>query len=322
VAILQESGAKQLLFLRALHLFGRSLWRADTVLDQADVSLIHASIRWNGKSWLLFDHSRNGTFIDQKVVVPNGSVEISEGKTIHFGSDRRRSWTVINLDPPRPLLLPLDSLHQPISLRELHFLPSVDEPEVMIFLDDGGQWLWEDDTGIYELRDGDVLTLGRHSWRYINGMSAEETVKLDVGLAREPVKILFCFDVSQNEEHVELRIQTGRGEAVLGERSHHYSILTLARQRLLDAQRGFDVRSQGWLATERLAEMLRLEPKHLNMQLHRARHQISTALPAERCWERFIERRRGELRFGDFSFQIIRGSRLEARFDPLQTVPG
>ena len=127
---------------------------------------------------------------------------------------------------------------------------------------------------------------------------------------------LFNFIVSQNEEHVQLAIASGEKQINLGERSHHYSLLTLARKRFLDAGRGFDTLSQGWISMEQCSVMVGIEPKHLNMQLHRARQQIAQAFLMNTLFSHCIERRRGELRFGSFRFQIKRGSQLEAYFDP------
>lgn len=103
----------------------------------------------------------------------------------------------------------------------------------------------------------------------------------------------------------------------LVERSHHYCLLILARQRLGDAQRGIAASAQGWLERQQLARMLGLDLGNLNIQLHRLRQQIARALPAGMQLDEVVERRRGELRIGTLPFCIVRGATVEGEF----TVP-
>jgi len=125
------------------------------------------------------------------------------------------------------------------------------------------------------------------------------------------------LQVSLNEEHVYLSITlSGARQLDLGERSHHYCLLTLARQRLSDARRGVDSSGQGWLEREQLSRMLGLDTAHLNIQLHRLRQQIARALPPGTRLDEVVERRRGELRLGTLPFCIVRGSSFEGEFHP------
>lgn len=117
------------------------------------------------------------------------------------------------------------------------------------------------------------------------------------------------FDVSLDEEHVFLSITQDQRRLDLGERVHHYALLTLARRRLADRASGIDPHSQGWIDTELLSKMLGLEAAHLNIQIFRMRRQIALALPAS---PDVIERRRGQIRFGTPPVSIARGSAIEA----------
>ncbi|MBB5371379.1 MULTISPECIES: hypothetical protein [unclassified Janthinobacterium] len=123
------------------------------------------------------------------------------------------------------------------------------------------------------------------------------------------------LQVSLNEEHVYLGIMFEGGQTLdLGERQHHHCLLTLARQRLSDAQRGIVPGSQGWLERQQLARMLGLDPGNLTIQLHRLRQQIARALPIGIQLDEVVERRRGELRIGTLPFCIVRGSIVEGEF--------
>jgi hypothetical protein len=127
------------------------------------------------------------------------------------------------------------------------------------------------------------------------------------------------LQVSLNEEHVFLTITlSGERELDLGERSHHYCLLTLARQRLSDARRGIDCSGQGWLGRQQLSDMLGVDIGNLNIQIHRACQQIARALPRGVELGELIERRRGELRFGTLPFCIVRGSSFEGEFIPVR----
>lgn len=151
------------------------------------------------------------------------------------------------------------------------------------------------------------------------GMSLAPIVSIDRrGQAPARVEeICLNFQVSLNEEHAFLSILHGaRTEIDLGERAHHYSLLTLARHRLDDAKNGLDPSSQGWIELAQLSRLLGIEPEHLNIQIFRARAQIIHALPQVAQLPSIIERRRGELRFGAHRFRIVRGSEVEGEYLP------
>lgn len=131
-----------------------------------------------------------------------------------------------------------------------------------------------------------------------------------------PAQPLLQFHVSLNEEHVFLRVATSAGSPIdLGERVHHYCLVTLARQRLRDAQRGIDASSQGWIAVPELARQLGLDTTHLNIQVHRARQHFATVATQLQAGA-VLERRRGEIRFGALPFRIVRGASIEGEFTP------
>jgi hypothetical protein len=318
MAKLQGQDTQEWLHLRTLHVFGRNQSKADTLIDSADASQIHASIRWDGSCWILCDHSRNGTYINGQAVGARTRHLLAPGETIRFASASRQ-WRVFDLDPPLPLLLPSDPAQPAIALTCLHLLPDRHLPEAAIYQDRDGQWLREDADGCHLLNDGDTLSVNQQTWRYVAVMPIETTAPLAAPRDARGDLIKFKFNVSQNEEHVQLRVAIGPSLVDLGERSHHYGLLILARQRVFDAQRGFDRYSQGWLGAGQFADMLRIDTKHLNMQLHRARQQISDAVLGNPTLVTFIERRRGELRFGNFAVEIRVGARLEAVFDPSRT---
>ena len=100
----------------------------------------------------------------------------------------------------------------------------------------------------------------------------------------------------------------------LGERAHHYSLVTLARARSADMQAGYDAATQGWIELDRLARMLGIDTSHLNVQIHRARSQFA-ALPGLDVSQ--LVERRAAASASAIPFRVMRGERLEC-----QSVPG
>lgn len=331
MAILQDEQTEHRLYLRALHVFGRNPAKADTLLGNADASQIHASIRWTGALWELLDHSRNGTLVDGTPMTSNGKQPLAVGQKIRFGPVSTTTWVVKNLDPPCAMLQPEHpdgSDGDVILLKTIHFLPDESAPEASVYRSALGQWILETAEGDRVLQDGDLIEVAaagrRYAWRFIWRLFAsnEFEVTMNVREFGAPAAdgVFFDFTVSQNEEHILLTISSDGKSVSLGERTHHYSLLTLARTRFQDAERGLDVSSQGWLSIEQMSRMLGLEQSHLNTQLFRARNQIAREFSKENNLENVIERRRGEVRFGAFRFRIVRGDRIEAVFTPV--LPG
>ena len=60
----------------------------------------------------------------------------------------------------------------------------------------------------------------------------------------------------------------------LGARSHHYLLLTLARMRLKDVERGEPAATAGWVDQEELGRLLQFSPERLNLDIFRARRQF------------------------------------------------
>jgi hypothetical protein len=131
-------------------------------------------------------------------------------------------------------------------------------------------------------------------------------------------EVILRFELSQNEEHARLVLDTGHGWIDLGERVHHYALATLARMRLQDAKRSLDATSQGWVVATEFARMLGVDIQQVNLQVFRARRQVEDALRSESFVPLLVERRRGELRLGDYGFAVRRGALIEGEFKRVQ----
>ncbi len=311
MAVLENTLNNKRVVLRAHHTFGRHKSAADTLLDGKDVSNIHASIRWDGLSWTITDHSKNGTWISGKQLNNGASQTLKALDMIQFGRAPESVWKISDLRPPTAVLVPMDNSAAIIELNNIHALPDEATPELSLYMSDDGQWMCEDKSGPKRLGDGDIVRLGNDIWQFYCSDSVDATLEASDKNYSTLEQVSFEFRVSLDEEHVFLSLDTKKTKYDLGERTHHYLLLTLARQRLKDSQSGYDPNEQGWIELSQLSSMLGLEPSHLNIQIFRARKQVSEALSETMNLPQVVERRKGDVRFAFSSFRIMRGSTLE-----------
>jgi len=301
--------------LRAEHVFGRNALRADTALDDPGISLMHAVVRWRNGRWMLTDHSRNGSFVDGRVLTPGEPHALEVGAEVRLGRGPGFAWRVQDVAEPVDALVPADSRQPVIVLAPHNLLPSSAAPELCIYQASPGLWMLEQNGETRALKDGDRVQMGDAGpHRFVAAAPLDDTQVAEI--AREPAAPWLVMRLSLDEEHACLEVKDGAARTDLGERSHHYCLATLARRRVADHERGIEPGAQGWLGSAELSRMLGLETVHLNMQIFRAREQLMTALPGAAALSRLIERRRGELRIGDLPFEIYRGDRLECRYRP------
>jgi hypothetical protein len=289
--------------LRGHHVFGRSEARADTFIAAPDVSLMHAVMRWRDGAWSVADFSRNGTLVDGVALRPGYWLLLRQHHELRFGRSAGCVWRVCDLSPPGTSLVPLDLRKEPIALTGNQLLPHPDAPELAIFQDAGGSWLLDCDGQISRLSPGDAVMLAGISYRFMVSERMDETAD---AVASSGMPLQLRFVVSADEERVQLFVRQGARVFELGERSHHYCLVTLARRRLHDARSGVAPNRQGWFECEELAQMLKISITNLNIQIYRARQQLIACAPAAAHLADIVERSRGRLRLGDFQFEIAR----------------
>lgn len=310
MAILQDMSTGMKHVLKPYHVFGRSARHADCVLPTPNVSLIHACIRWSGLKWTLVDESRNGSYINGRRLTKNHPTPLNLGDKLCFGTLDMAPWTVVDLAAPADLLLPLSLGQNTIRLEPFQNLPNDAEPLACIYRSPDGQWVEETKDGITLLSNGDTVYIGGHAWRLV---CAEERLNT---LVPSGQVTNMKFQASPDDEHVCLALMRGRSTLDLGEQTHHYLLLLLARQRLADVARGTDALSQGWVDFDSLVQMLDMDKGHLNTQVFRLRREFEPAVAQGFIQHDFIERRKGGLRLGNVAIEIWKGAQLEGTWRP------
>lgn len=319
MAFIIESGNKVPIYLNAHHLFGRLAYSVNTVINQPEVSRIQALIEWVGNEWKLTDHGKNGTWLNQQQLTKESAKVIKQGDIINFGSMNANEYLVANVEPPQDILVALDnSGHRQadvIPLNTYNLLPNNEKPECALFLAyPNSCWcvesLTDTSTPPSRLRDNDLISFANKRWQLKLNRSEEQTREIYHD-AWPLDDVEFIFNLSMDEEHATLSIQTPVGVINLGARTHHYLTLLLARYKADEVASKVDETEQGWVYTEQLAKDLGLAETHVNIQIYRARKQFESAFDTQIDTENFIQRRRGKVRLGATNFKVYKGQVLE-----------
>jgi hypothetical protein len=124
----------------------------------------------------------------------------------------------------------------------------------------------------------------------------------------------FLFQLSMDEEQIGLQLIVSTAQTIaLGNRSHNYLLLTLARKRSGDQLLGISSEEQGWICMDDLLEDLSREMQRdvdvyfLNLQIFRIRKQLLKIPVFGALFSHVIERRYGQIRLGHPFFSIVKG---------------
>jgi hypothetical protein len=262
-------------------------------LTESDVSGEHALLRWTGSVWEVQDlHSRNGTFVDGRRLSPGERAALIAGMVLGFG--RPESFVLVDADPPTIFAEPLDGEAPVRAQGGILALPNPGSPELMIFRGPSG-WVVERGGEATPVTDGEVLRIGNDAWRLnLPDLLPQTTDSASSLLFLD--NLTLRFHVSRDEEYVELDAVHGSRSIDLKARSHHYTLLVLARARLRDLSLAPD--RQGWMQQSDLLDLLRVDASHLHLNIYRLRQQFGEAGILNAA--RIVERRAGtrQLRIG------------------------
>lgn len=290
------------------HIFGRHPSSSHTILHHADASRMHATILWDGESWLLQDSSSNGTYVNGNPVLRGSMQKLRKGDKVHFASLNGDAWEMLDVSSPKSLLVPVTAGLETIELENIAILPNEELAEVTLYQSPNGHWVCESLSGISVLKTGDLVGCKGKTWRFIEARASEETTYLVSNDLPTSPQVGIFFNVSQNEEHVSFKFKMGEHVYDLGKRNHHYLMLLLARKRLEDREKGESLTEQGWMDKDQLCKMLGLSESHINIMVYRFRKQVISLLPRSLNFPQAIERRHGEIRFAYEDIEISGGA--------------
>ncbi len=319
MAYLRNLQTNKKLYLHAHHTFGRRREAVDTCISKAEISKIHAAIEWTGQHWQIRDLGRNGTWLDRQKLPTAKNTQLQLGQVINFANQPQNNWGIENLDAPCNLLLGLNAESPTETLTVYHLLPDSTNPlAVLSFCSLRGQWHLQTAVGNEELDDlerpiptNGIVEFSHYQWQLFVCTQQEQTVNLMYEQAHAE-DCEFHFEVSLDEETTQLSMIYQREKIDLGERSHHYLLLHLARLKAEHAKQGLDAASQGWINNEQLTRELGINISYINIQILRARKQLANAFPGMSGMVDLLQRRRGSIRFNCPQMQISKGGYIAA----------
>jgi FHA domain len=275
MAAIREICSGQTRLLEPDHLVGRAPPCALRI-DQRYVSARHAIVRWTGDRWELKDlGSRNGTFLDGRKIPSGEEHVVQKGTRIGFGKVEQE-WELVDTSAPSVMAVPIEG-GEPVFLDgDLLTLPSTEEPLVTIYPNPEGGWLLEQpDESTTPITNLQTFEIGGRSWRFCCPEQILKTSIFNEPPAFEVRHLVLTFSVSRDEEHVALHASCGSRTFDLGARTHHYTLLTLARRRLDDAAQGLPETSCGWVYQEDIAIHPHMTSAELNIDVCRLRKQFA-----------------------------------------------
>lgn len=320
MAYLRNLQSDEKLYLLTHHTFGRHSEALDTCIRSPEISRIHAAIEWSGEHWQIRDLGRNGTWLDQHKLAAAENCTLKLQQTINFANHPQNNWYVENLDAPCNLLLGKNSDSATQALSSYHLLPNSEKPlAALSFSNIRGEWLLEmlsptfnssEESEVVIIASHGFIELNHYQWQlFLNTEQTQTLAQINQQARAEDCK--FHFEVSLDEEHTQLTICNQSEKISLGERSHHYLLLHLARLKAEHAKQGLHSKSQGWINNELLAKELGIDVSHINILIFRARKQIYHAFPDTLGLTDLLQRRRGAVRFNCPQAQISKGLHTE-----------
>jgi hypothetical protein len=272
IARLRQVSSDRISILRAEHLVGRST-RCDLCIDAEYVSVQHATIRWNGEAWEIRDlGSLNGTQVNGELLTLGKSYPLRKGASIGFGNERE-SWSLLDDSPPLVMALSLESETAVLPEGDMLAVPSSQSPETVLFRSAQGGWQREEADGtLTSLKDQDRFVTRAGRWLFCCPHVVAPTSSLEERASTRGASLE--FEVSLDEEHVEVTLHAPNRRLSLGARACHYLLLTLARHRIEDQAEGFIPSACGWIYVEDLVKKLQISPEQLNLDIFRIRQQF------------------------------------------------
>jgi FHA domain len=271
---IREVATQRLRILEPEHLVGR-VRGSGLRLDERYVSSRHSVLRWACDGWELKDlGSRNGTFLDGERIKPAQEYPLRLGSRISFGKSDNE-WEMVDVSMPRVMVVPLDA-GEPIMMEsDMLALPSSEDPRVTIYRADTLWVLEQPNEVISPIANLQTFEVAGRVWRFCYVDMVAKTSMAHGAVDVEVRHLQLVFSVSSDEEHVHLQISCAGRTIDLGARSFNYLLLTLARQRVLDAANGLPEEACGWVYQEDVEHDPSMAPQQMNLDVFRIRRHLA-----------------------------------------------
>ncbi len=240
----------------------------------------HALLLWNGSRWSVRDlGSTNGTFLDGKRISAGARAPIAAGATLAFGDEGER-WILETSGPPNAGARAGSTGALVWAEDGLLALPDAADPRATLFEDRGGRWMIEIQSELRAAVDHERIEAGDTWTVYVPPPTQDGAMPTTRSLSGTPKLVgatVLRFEVSRDEENIALSLIHAGDVVQLGARAYGELLLTLARARVLDRDKGFPPPEQGWLYVDDLLRALKLDRPHLNVNIFRARQHLARA---------------------------------------------
>jgi hypothetical protein len=301
MALLSKPGGGPHVALLGHTLVGRS--SACTLrIDDPLASGEHARLSFADGAWSVRDlGSRNGTWVDGARIEPGSTHALGAGARVAFGNVAA-AWTLSDASPPVAMARRIGDDAVIAAVDGMLALPSPDAPLACVF-NARGAWIAEVGGEARPAADGEALHLAGQS--FVLHLPGAEIPTADAASVAHLDEVALSLRVSRDEEQVEVTVAGRDGPRVLPPRSHHYTLLTLARARLRDDATPALVEPQrGWMLVDDLCRSLAMDENRLNVEIYRIRRDFAAMGLSDAT--AVVERRRGSrlLRLGTVRFSI------------------
>lgn len=245
--------------------------------------------------------SRNGTWLNGKKLKPNALIPLAKGDTVYFAKLLHTKLTMIDAEPPVPILFPRDQPSSYIKLEKYNLLPNDDYPEYVIFQNpENQQWYFQDiKAGDTEekaaINENTDLYLDNKHWQIFIPPELTGTKKITADIINIDA-FEITFDVSLNEEHIDIHFSNDNANHSFGTKTCNYLLYYLAAKRIDDHEKGISALDQGWVSMDVLIHELKNDETYINVLIYRLRRMANTTLQNINNASNLIERRRGQIR--------------------------
>lgn len=307
MAIIKGTQSNKSIVLQIQNRFGRSKKISTIHLAEKDISQSHAIIEWKNGSWFLQDYSRNGTLVSEKYI-HHSSKKLKEGDIIQFGRSESTKFKITDISPPASYLMSLTNPEVIIELRNYHKIYKGKDNDTLIYYSSEMYWKAETISNTIRFEHGKSYQILNQNWVFIENQPLDSTI--DTRNIIDDAQ--FLFTVSEDEEHIGLKISINDMVLDLGERAHHLLLLILAREKLSDAKNPSLTNNFGWMDMDNLVDRIskelnkEVDQYYLNLLIHRFKKQLFGLEPYGYLFSDVIKRKKGKICFAHPFINILK----------------